>query len=185
MQKRFILMTAALCALALSACGGDSDSATPERGGVGLYTAAITGDAIGSAQVYTPATEAGPASIEKLRTATGQPEYTYLNLDVDNTKGKNPVSLQEIQVLDASGKMVTFKLGFNQVGDLDNLIPADNTALYNESVGTYNEFLKGKTTLAGQRQTVTYVADERIEPAKVQATMFGPDGPYQVKFSRV
>lgn len=192
MQKKnfiYILLAGALCvcAVILTGCSseGGAPSAAAEPGGLGVYQGDLAEGVRGSASVYAPANDAGPAMIEELRTALGQATYTYITLDVDNRQGKQPVNVQEIQVTDAAGKLVTFKLGFNQVGEMDNVIPSDNTDLYNKSVNIYNELLKQKRTESGQRQTVTFVATEQVVPAKVAAIVYGQNGPVSQKFTRL
>lgn len=68
-----------------------------------------------------------------------------------------------LAIVTPDGTTVKVEEAWVLVGDWQNLVPADNSSLYNRGVGLYNDFLDRGSVLPGATSSVVFATQDPVD----------------------
>ena len=136
---------------------GDNGGETEEANGSGDYVFEDPASgAIITYSVLAPEGDATVAQLEAFRVAVDAPAASYVTVTIDNTDGTESADLPDLAVESSAGVGSTYFYygeAWLLLGGWQNLVPTENSDLYNQGVDLYNSLLELGSALPGASTT--------------------------------
>ena len=141
---------------------GDDGGETAEAGGSGDYVFEDPASgAIITYSVLAPEGDATVAQLEAFRVAVDAPGVSYVTVTIDNTDGTESADLPDLAVMSSAGVGSTYFYydeAWLLLGGWQDLVPTENSDLYNQGVDLYNSLLELGSALPGASTTTVLAA---------------------------
>lgn len=160
-----------LIALLGAVACGDDDSAegggAASGGGEGVYVWEDEQGAIVRYTIPAPAGHELVQPIERFKARSGaRGEVTFVLAELDNTEGSERVQIPDLDIVTEDGDTVVFQSAWLLVGDWQDSVEIDDSAIYNEGVDVYNSLLELDDALPGAKTTTILAADSTMPSVK-------------------
>lgn len=130
-------------------------------GNSGSYSTKVN-DGVLDIALPAPAADPTVAGITQYAAAVGfTGPMSFLNQTLTN-QGDSAMAMCAPNVVTSSGETIAFTSAMQFIGDLQDLVPQGETALYNQGVELYNSILNSDTALPGAKTTGTYITTSDV-----------------------